>query len=712
MAALPQYFWQQFIDENGNTYSGYKLHFFEPGTSTYKAIFSDAAGSVAYANPLTLDTKGTPPLGPVRLANGSYDVQLALSTDTNPPASPIETIPNIDSTAGELGNVDTIAELEALSEGEFETVNVLGYYTVSDEIEMRTYYWAAGSSATADGGTVITPDTSPATGRWLLKYNSVLNPLWLGAYSDGTNANTTTTAINNSNTAIAADGGGDVVFTDGSYAISSSVAFSAGVRTVFKPGSIVTAGSAYNLTMTGIEASLDKHFDTNVTAIFTDNQCPPLMVNWWGALGDNSTDDTIAIQAAIDQAKTNSNTLKFPNGIYRVSTINFEEVQNMDFYFDNNCIIRGNTTGTDVVLIKNDSDLCKECTWHGLYVDSINGTTYTNGIRLLGLAGSPERTVTDLAFYNTRVIGGSGVITNAMTLDDFAFNNNFYNTELKADGKCLNFGSNNVNVNLFAGGRFRGNDNTTTIGVSSSSTGNKFLNIDISNCKYAINGKANRGVSYDSCYFEGHGTAIIGFGNDSGNFDGAQFNNCFFTGSTIWDSPQGSAAHRDISFTNCYIKDIGASTDAFTTDVKLQGFYFRNNFFEGTIQNKWSNAWDKDFHIIDGDTEYKNGVKSYSLNLGATTGPSTEVIDSVTNLCDDEPALVHVTGIGRDDATNVKSFFIEAAIGDDGTLTGSTIIGDISAGIGAVQVSAGNLQVTTLGTSNWNFYVKSYIWAD
>ncbi len=75
--------------------SGYKLHFFTPGTTTYKNIYTTAAKSVTVSNPVTLNSQGQLP-SDVYL-DGTYDVQFAAGSDTSPPASPIWTRSNVTS---------------------------------------------------------------------------------------------------------------------------------------------------------------------------------------------------------------------------------------------------------------------------------------------------------------------------------------------------------------------------------------------------------------------------------------------------------------------------------------------------------------------------------------------------------------------------------------------------------------------------------------
>jgi len=51
-------FTQQFFDSNGDPLDGGLLYFYEPGTTTAKAVYSDSTGTVVLTNPVVLDSAG------------------------------------------------------------------------------------------------------------------------------------------------------------------------------------------------------------------------------------------------------------------------------------------------------------------------------------------------------------------------------------------------------------------------------------------------------------------------------------------------------------------------------------------------------------------------------------------------------------------------------------------------------------------------------
>lgn len=80
--------------------------------------------------------------------------------------------------------VDTVSNLKALAAGAQTYVMVGGYYAKGD-LGGGLFYWDAASTATDNGGTVIRPNSLPASGRWLRIYDGAVSVKWFGAKGDG-----------------------------------------------------------------------------------------------------------------------------------------------------------------------------------------------------------------------------------------------------------------------------------------------------------------------------------------------------------------------------------------------------------------------------------------------------------------------------------------------------------------------------------------------
>jgi hypothetical protein len=84
----------QFI--NGVPANGAKLFTYAAGSSTKQTTYTDEAGTIPQANPIILDSRGEPSQ-PIWLTEGlSYKFVFTASTDSDPPASPIWDIDDVD----------------------------------------------------------------------------------------------------------------------------------------------------------------------------------------------------------------------------------------------------------------------------------------------------------------------------------------------------------------------------------------------------------------------------------------------------------------------------------------------------------------------------------------------------------------------------------------------------------------------------------------
>lgn len=82
---------KQYLDSNGDPVVGGKLFTYAAGSSTKQATYTDNTGTTANTNPIILDSAGRTPYGVWYESGLIYKEVLALSTDTDPPTSPIYT---------------------------------------------------------------------------------------------------------------------------------------------------------------------------------------------------------------------------------------------------------------------------------------------------------------------------------------------------------------------------------------------------------------------------------------------------------------------------------------------------------------------------------------------------------------------------------------------------------------------------------------------
>jgi len=134
----------QWLDANGDPYSGAQLFTYLTGTTTKSNTYTDQALTTPNANPIILDSAGR---ATVFLAARAYKFVLAPATDTDPPASAlwtqdaISSVPfyNVSTTIGRIGNDDKIVASD----------NVQTLTIPYHPIIVSNAYWASSSMTTA-----------------------------------------------------------------------------------------------------------------------------------------------------------------------------------------------------------------------------------------------------------------------------------------------------------------------------------------------------------------------------------------------------------------------------------------------------------------------------------------------------------------------------------------------------------------------------------
>lgn len=95
----------QFFDDAGNPLAGGKLYSYRAGTTTPQALYTDAALSIPYSNPIVLDGNGRAP-GPIHMLAGGYKIDLQTSLGVSVSPYPADNVFDPGQVlAGTLGNV-------------------------------------------------------------------------------------------------------------------------------------------------------------------------------------------------------------------------------------------------------------------------------------------------------------------------------------------------------------------------------------------------------------------------------------------------------------------------------------------------------------------------------------------------------------------------------------------------------------------------------
>lgn len=153
---------------------------------------------------------------------------------------------------------------------------------------------------------VRTNAIGPVTGTTLAITGSTLwDPLHptIDAWGDGTHDDR---AVLNTlaNSTIPATGG-TILFRNATYRIASSMTFPSNVTLNFALGAMLAIDTGVTVTINGqIEAGLHQIFDctgTGAVSFPSPGGVPETFVAWWGANGDENTEQYDALQAAFDQ---------------------------------------------------------------------------------------------------------------------------------------------------------------------------------------------------------------------------------------------------------------------------------------------------------------------------------------------------------------------------------------------------------------------------
>lgn len=106
---------------------------------------------------------------------------------------------------------------------------------------------------------------------------------------------------------------------DTTYTFNTNETIPSNITLEVEPGAIIR-GSA-TLTINGpFKAGLTKCFDPNLNIIFGDNRVNEVYAEWWGAVGDNSTDNYYAFKSAFDSIPAgNLISIRFGTGIFKIT---------------------------------------------------------------------------------------------------------------------------------------------------------------------------------------------------------------------------------------------------------------------------------------------------------------------------------------------------------------------------------------------------------
>lgn len=346
-----------FFDEQydtGEPLAGGKLYAFEAGTSNPKVCFQEPTGNVPTTHPIVLNAAGR---ASVWLSDGAYKWVLTDKDDNI-----IWTKDNVGLVGSNGGSlfVSSVAALRNLN------IDLTDYASIAMAgSNVLTYAWDEFSAATDNGFSVIIPSSSPATGRWILKYDGCISSSVFSSLSNAvTKIGTANVTLTVSKT--------ETLTAD--LTIPSNISLK-----ILKGGSIA---GAFTLSMLGLLLSDEREIISSSTIVrFGVNGVHKIQSRWFNsfakAVESCTQSDNVLLEH--DTAMSITNHLTIPsNVILRIvnvgATLNIANT--MTLTIDGKLEADRITifSGLGDVKLKSDSTDCIYPEWFGVSTASLDNT--------------------------------------------------------------------------------------------------------------------------------------------------------------------------------------------------------------------------------------------------------------------------------------------------------------------------------------------------
>lgn len=382
----------------------------------------------------------------------------------------------------------------------------------------------------------------------------------------------------------------------GAWAIDDNLTIPSTIHLIIDNGAILTIASGKTLTINGpFDAGIYQVFSGAGSVSFGAGHVKEVYPQWWGAVGDDSTDNAVAFQSAIDALQ--GAIVEVPSGIYRLGSMITNDNSVLIEGAGRTTVLRITHSGAGIKLTNDAEADYDELTVNGLrnlIIDSTDETypyTASSGI-LITECHFPHIENVSISFFtngieaDTAVYFGTFIDIKVKECDNgiifgevgSCHDNTFLNCKILntksmaielADGKANNFHFMGGEVeNNYGGGVWNKGNRNVTFDNTWFENNNRDGNADTSEKYWDYffddqTGKANRLSELNSCYmagdvkYEGGNLHCIKNTSISGEIvlDGTQikFDNVLYDGSkvTLTNSPI-------FSFTDCYNTDFAS----------------------------------------------------------------------------------------------------------------------------------------------------------
>lgn len=113
-----------------------------------------------------------------------------------------------------------------------------------------------------------------------------------------------------------------VTIPAGTLVVTKNTVYGPKVKLVLSPGAAISVNTGVTLTIQGVmQAPVAKVFTGAGEVVFDTDYAQVVYPQWWGAKGDGTTEDTAALQAAVNSFTSKGGTIAFPAGTYVIDSI-------------------------------------------------------------------------------------------------------------------------------------------------------------------------------------------------------------------------------------------------------------------------------------------------------------------------------------------------------------------------------------------------------